>query len=1066
MRKLSGFILSQFLFLSLAFSAVALDDDLLTATDQPESTGEVSAKIESSLPNISGEDAAELAEAVYLMQELEREIYLTNEIIRLREEGREYEEIQRMIEEELERLEQAMPIEKVLESVWIVEEVLEEAAPDEIIVAKQISEEAEVSLPREDRSLLTEIEKKDKTRRIKLTPASAPGREIQLYTKEELEEYRSSIIIEKEQSVLISVIGLRRFITTDPKKLSVDRVDDKIRVTGMTLGKSFLHIWDSEGRRTVKVTVIQKGYETFVKAKRRAREAAKMESFKVRYSFDRYRINSKSKSAARSYHYTEWFHRLGITGETPWGRTTSRFQYEGNESGGGTELLRDLTAWDFNLIGDDIELSLGDTGTRFSDITLPSTGFQGVRFKNPDGKKINYNLIWGVRGNRMWGYRVESWENESYFAGARGEIRPADFIHFNATLMRCLENGEEVGEYLYASGFGLNFLDNAIIIEYEAARAKREDTDIHNHAYQLDTTLNLRDFNLLLEGTYRDIDPSFMLVTGTSPSHVGELGYYFNADYHPFDYLRLTGEYNVFRNRYSFNPTETQRYNKDWRGTVDFDIGRDTSFRYATWGRVREGDSSPSRGYGSSYSVSHNYKMPLINRRASVNLSYAPSEYKNLGDASPNYTERRYSAGMRLNVIKNLYYDIQNNWHYRKMLNRDSHESGTIKKLSTGLNYSSRILDTPFYGSFRLRLQKEYDTMDNLPLSSGEDSILWGGEIKYRPSGDFETYIRVNRQEYRGTLDHGQNRRETRIYGGGSYLLDTTLRWGEGGSVRGFVFTDLNGNGRKDPEEEGISGADVYAGDLHSTVTDTDGRFEFRRIKGLEISVMFDPAILPSGYRSTTPNPQTVALERGMVSMADFGVMAVAEISGRVFNDVNMNGVFDNGDKGAGNALIALGYGPMVQTMNSGHYRFENVKTGEVVLNLDTMTLPSSLLSIQKVKRTFEVEEGKYYKEDFPLYALRTIVGTIFVDKNGNGLFDADEEGAADVVLRCADSATLTDNQGRYFLKKLPGGVQEVIVDVESIPSGYELSVEPSRTIELLPEGEIMENVDFALRKK
>ncbi len=104
------------------------------------------------------------------------------------------------------------------------------------------------------------------------------------------------------------------------------------------------------------------------------------------------------------------------------------------------------------------------------------------------------------------------------------------------------------------------------------------------------------------------------------------------------------------------------------------------------------------------------------------------------------------------------------------------------------------------------------------------------------------------------------------------------------------------------------------------------------------------------------------------------------------------------------------------------------------------MELPVDLIPLTEAKRTIEVKGGRYYKEDFPLYTLRTIVGTVFFDKNGNEQFDTDEEGVVDVILRCADSTAITDSQGRYFLKKLPGGAQEVILDVESIPSGYKHS--------------------------
>jgi hypothetical protein len=276
----------------------------------------------------------------------------------------------------------------------------------------------------------------------------------------------------------------------------------------------------------------------------------------------------------------------------------------------------------------------------------------------------------------------------------------------------------------------------------------------------------------------------------------------------------------------------------------------------------------------------------------------------------------------------------------------------------------------------------------------------------------------------------------------------------------------LNANGIKDAGEEGIPKINIYAGEYRSTVTNAGGEFEFRRLREDENLVMYDTKLLPKGYKCTTANPQTVELKKGLVTEVNFGVAAIGEISGKVFNDVNMNGKFDDGEIGVGGILLALGDGKMAQTMGDGYYRMLDVRAGTAILTLDTITLPFNLLPLAEAKKTIEVKAGEYYEENFPLYALRTVIGTVFVDENGNNRLDTGEKGVTDVVLKCADSTAITDNTGRFFLKKLPGGKQEVILDVKSIPAGYELSVEPSRAVELLIEGEIKEDVNFPLRKK
>ena len=88
------------------------------------------------------------------------------------------------------------------------------------------------------------------------------------------------------------------------------------------------------------------------------------------------------------------------------------------------------------------------------------------------------------------------------------------------------------------------------------------------------------------------------------------------------------------------------------------------------------------------------------------------------------------------------------------------------------------------------------------------------------------------------------------------------------------------------------------------------------------------------------------------------------------------------------------------------------------------------------------------------------------MDKNSNGKFDAGEEGIADIELKVEANSTLTDSIGRYFLKKLKGGVQKVEIVTDSIPKEYELIGENWRDVELAKQGDIKEDIDFPLKKK
>ena len=162
-----------------------------------------------------------------------------------------------------------------------------------------------------------------------------------------------------------------------------------------------------------------------------------------------------------------------------------------------------------------------------------------------------------------------------------------------------------------------------------------------------------------------------------------------------------------------------------------------------------------------------------------------------------------------------------------------------------------------------ITILRKMGVMENLVLSSAESYVQGQGSISYRPGPEFSTFLNVNYKKIRGELDHTRNRRETRIYGGGTYFFDTTLRWGTGGSLMGYIFKDLNGNGALEPGEPGIPNVVVYAGDRRSATTDENGRFDFKKLKESAIEVMYDTKLLPAGYRPTTRTPTGVTLKLG-----------------------------------------------------------------------------------------------------------------------------------------------------------------------------------------------------------
>jgi uncharacterized repeat protein (TIGR01451 family) len=93
----------------------------------------------------------------------------------------------------------------------------------------------------------------------------------------------------------------------------------------------------------------------------------------------------------------------------------------------------------------------------------------------------------------------------------------------------------------------------------------------------------------------------------------------------------------------------------------------------------------------------------------------------------------------------------------------------------------------------------------------------------------------------------------------------------------GKVFDDVNANGVQDPGEKGIAGVRLVTVQGLLVTTDAEGRYHIacppisNDAPSTNFVVKVDERTLPSGYRLTTDNPETVVLTPGKVSKLNFG---------------------------------------------------------------------------------------------------------------------------------------------------------------------------------------------------
>lgn len=309
------------------------------------------------------------------------------------------------------------------------------------------------------------------------------------------------------------------------------------------------------------------------------------------------------------------------------------------------------------------------------------------------------------------------------------------------------------------------------------------------------------------------------------------------------------------------------------------------------------------------------------------------------------------------------------------------------------------------------------------------------------------------------------------------------------GSLSGFKFEDVDGDGRFDLTEQGVVGVTIYL-DL-----DNDGALdpgEPQQVTGSLGDYLFAdvPAgayvvreVVPAGTRQTVPGgdgAHRVSVSAGQfLEGLNFGNQDLpGSISGSVWNDLNRNGVFDASEFALGQVSIYLDedfdgvFDPQERSTSTnaqGFYTFANVPTG---LYHVREIVPADFVQTSPPGGFFPVHVSPgFTAADLNFGNVRgEIRGVKFQDDNGDGIQGPSEFGVSNVtiyldrnddgVLDPTEPQTLTDSSGGYVFQNLPTGnhvVREVLPPgfIQTTPGG-----DGARRVQL-SQGEIVAGQNF-----
>lgn len=917
------------------------------------------------------------------------------------------------------------------------------------------------------------------------------------------------ITIEVDEVAQLNFTKVNRFLITSSGIVEVSPQEThSLLVKGSKIGNTFLHVWEPEGRKTVKLIVKRKKLPESTVEKRYLDQLKKKDTFKIglEYEFVTTDIGSEFNDTKNDFMRHDY--RITLSGDSPYGFIYgfARFQDFGGtpfEDAYTDGTLRFANFSSKTRIGpypssgpypldigphapvgplQDFTVILGDNFYNITPFTAPWSLARGTfLYQTVMNEKLDYLLLWTQD------------QEEVKFLGASGETIDApdhfytggdftyhlnEWLDFGGTFLVSYGDREDtVSNHVAAANFYADF--DWITFDGEIAQTEDE------IAWRAGTDM-WRGDNYHLGALYRDIDEDFFAINGQTVDR-GEKGVLVKADADPFPFLHVETTLDRYQDRLFPSETDPDGYNTDFilRGRINL------PWRTYFTGTYRDADNTGSllSREESSYSFQLNktFSRP---RGLGVFARYERREVDNNRSSLLGYDRDSVKVGARWQVFPGLSIGATQEWAevestddpftlivppprfpfspttiFTPVTSFPVSERTSPSRFTADINYYTQIGETPFYIDFRFRWEDEEDTESINSFFAGEDTVQGEAELAYIPSDYFKAFARGRLEDRKSEIDGEEDLVEAELIVGANVIFDTGITWDPQGMIKGIVFKDLNGNGVLDKGEEGIPNIDVLLSNEDVSKTDEKGVFDFGKIRGKLFRVTIDLQSVPAGYINTTPFSQDISIRQGKVSDVYFGIIARSGIRGIVFNDVNGNGFLDGEDKGLPKVVVKLDGKRESVTDAEGRYYFENVGAGEHEIALVLDSLPLNFVPKVAIKQKITVNEGRMHTRYFPVQATREISGKVFDDKNKNGVFDKGEKGLERMMVAIGPNLVLTDGQGKFRFKNLPSGKHIVELRNKGIPKGYQLSSPGTQIVELGEEISEVTGIHFGLKQ-
>ncbi|RII28997.1 MAG: hypothetical protein CXR31_03765 [Geobacter sp.] len=184
------------------------------------------------------------------------------------------------------------------------------------------------------------------------------------------------------------------------------------------------------------------------------------------------------------------------------------------------------------------------------------------------------------------------------------------------------------------------------------------------------------------------------------------------------------------------------------------------------------------------------------------------------------------------------------------------------------------------------------------------------------------------------------------------------------GDIEGFVYQDLNRNGKRDTGEPGLARVTVLLEDNRKVVTDREGRYRFSDVvAGIHV-VKLNERELDANINLLANANQRVEVKLRETTRVDYPVSYSGSMKGMVLIDTNGNGTADPADTPLPDILVYLA-DSNINTFSDtdGNFALENLLPGRYEVRIDTTGLSAGMKLVTPDRYTVEIKSGEELKD-------------------------------------------------------------------------------------------------------